>query len=136
MLAHHAFCLECGLDFLAGITGVPLVHNVAERDKIIVSLRAVHSIIDSDKANAFLTQDFQNLTDFQIITPQTAHILHHNALHIFGFDFFHHREEAGAVKTGAGNAIVRKVGGVRQSMTDSVFFEQLLLVRYGVALAL
>ena len=38
-----------------------VLHNVAERGKIIVPSGAVHAVIDGDKANATLTQDFHNL---------------------------------------------------------------------------
>ena len=37
--------------------------------------RQVHAVIDGDKANATLTQDFHNLTDFQIVTTHAAHVL-------------------------------------------------------------
>ena len=47
-------------------------------------------IRDSDKANATLTQDFHNLTDFQIVTTHAAHVLDAQILHIPGFHFFHH----------------------------------------------
>ena len=47
------------------ISGVILVHNVAERGKIIVPSGTVHAVIDGDKANATLTQNFHNLTYFQ-----------------------------------------------------------------------
>ena len=36
--------------------------------KIIVPSGTVYAVIDGDKANATLTQDFHNLTDFQIVT--------------------------------------------------------------------
>ena len=66
------------------------VHNVAERGKIIVPSGTVHAVIDGDKANATLTQDFHNLTDFQIVTTHAAHVLDTQVLHIPGFHFFHH----------------------------------------------
>ena len=51
---------------------------------------AVHAVIDGDKANTTLTQDFHNLTDFQIVTTHAAHVLDTQVLHIPGFHFFHH----------------------------------------------
>ena len=90
VLAGLAFGLESGTDFTAGVSGVVFVHNVAERGKIIVPSGTVHAVIDGDKANATLTQDFHNLTDFQIVTTHAAHVLDAQILHIPGFHFFHH----------------------------------------------
>ena len=47
-----------------------VIHDVAERGKIIVPSGTVYAVIDSDKAHTTLTQDFHNLTDFQIVTPR------------------------------------------------------------------
>ena len=67
-----------------------VLHNVAERGKIIVPSGTVHAVIDGDKANATLTQNFHNLTYFQIVTTHAAHVLDAQILHIPGFHFFHH----------------------------------------------
>src|SRR5699024_9256774 len=88
VLAGLAFGLESGTDFTAGVSGVILVHNVAERGKIIVTSGAVHAVIDGDEANATLTQDFHNLTDFQIVTTHAAHVLDTQILHIPGLTSF------------------------------------------------
>ena len=81
-------------------SGVILVHNVAERGKIIVPSGTVHTVIDGDKANATLTQNFHNLTYFQIVTTHAAHVLDTQILHIPGFHFFHHCQKSGTVKAG------------------------------------
>ena len=52
-----------------------VLHNVAERGKIIVPSGTVHAVIDGDKANATLTQDFHNLTDFQIVTTHSNDVI-------------------------------------------------------------
>ena len=67
-----------------------VLHNVAERGKIIVPSGTVHAVIDGDKANSTLTQDFHNLTDFQIVTTHAAHVLDTEVFHISGFNLFHH----------------------------------------------
>ena len=74
VLACLAFGLKSGTDFTAGVSGVILIHDVAERGEIIIPSGAVHAVIDGDKAHTTLSQDFHNLTDFQIVTPQTAHV--------------------------------------------------------------
>ena len=90
VLAGLAFGLESGTDFTAGVSGVILVHDVAEWGKIIVPSGTVHAVIDGDKTNATLTQNFHNLTYFQIVTTHAAHVLDTQILHIPGFHFFHH----------------------------------------------
>ena len=54
MLAAHTFGLEHGADFPAGVTGVKLVHNVAEGGKIIVAFQAVHTVVNGDQPDAAL----------------------------------------------------------------------------------
>ena len=60
-LSRDAFGLECGTDFTAGVSGIILVHDVAERGKIIVPSGTVHAVIDGDKANATLTQHHERV---------------------------------------------------------------------------
>ena len=69
-----AFFAGCGvdpkyrLDLLAGIAGVPLIHDITERGKIIVAFEAVHAVIDSDKTYTLLAEYFHYLTNFEIVT--------------------------------------------------------------------
>ena len=114
MLAAHAFGLEHGADFPAGVAGVKLVHNVAERGKIIIAFQTVHTVIDGDQPDTALPQNLHDLADFQIVTPQAAHVLYNDGLHSSGLDFLHHRQKARAVKTGSRYAVIGEVGGVRQ----------------------
>ena len=94
--------------------GVKLVHNVAERGKIIIAFQTVHTVVDGNQPDAALPQNFHDLTDFQIVTPQAAHVFDNNGLHPSGLDFLHHRQKAGTVKTGSRYAVIGEMGGVRQ----------------------
>ena len=114
VLAAHAFGLEHGADFPAGVAGVKLVHNVAERGKIIIAFQTVHTVIDGDQPDTALPQNLHDLTDFQIVTPQAAHVFDNNGLHPSGLDFLHHRQKARTVKTGSRYAVIGEVCGVRQ----------------------
>ena len=136
MLACLSFGLESGTDFTACVSGVIFVHDVAERGKIIVPSGTIHAVIDGDKAHATLTQDFHNLTDFQIVTPQTAHVLDTEVFHIPGFNLFHHSQKSGTVKASSADTIVREVGRVWKVILCGVVLQQLLLVGDGIALAL
>ena len=124
------------MDFTAGVSGVILVHNVAERGKIIVPSGTVHAVIDGDKANATLTQNFHNLTYFQIVTTHVAHVLDTQILHIPSCHFFHHCQKYGTVKAGAANAIVREMDNVCKALPCGELLQHSLLIRYGVALTL
>ena len=106
-----------------------VLHNIFERGEIIVPSGTIHAVIDGDKTHATLTQNFHSLTDFQILTPQTAHVLDTEVFHIPGFNFFHHSQKSGTVKTSATDTIVRKVDRVRKVMLGGVVLQQLLLRR-------
>ena len=54
VLTAHAFGLEHRADFPAGVAGVKLVHNVAERGKIVVAFQTVYTVIDSDQPDTAL----------------------------------------------------------------------------------
>ena len=114
MLAAHTLGLEHGADFPAGVAGVKLVHNVAERGKIIIAFQTVYTVIDGNQPDTALPQNLHDLADFQIVTPQAAHVFDNNGLHPSGLDFLHHRQKAGAVKTGSRYAVIGEVGRVRQ----------------------
>ena len=47
-LAGLAFGLESGTNFAAGVSGIILIHNIAERGKIIVPSGTVHTVIDGN----------------------------------------------------------------------------------------
>src|SRR5699024_6797982 len=81
VLAAHAFGLEHGADFPAGVAGVKLVRNVAERGKIIIAFQTVYTVIDGNQPDTALPQNLHDLADFQIVTPQAAHVLYNDGLH-------------------------------------------------------
>ncbi len=66
-------------------------------------------------------------------SPQTAHVLNYDTFHIPGFNFRHHSHKAGAVKTGAGNSIIREMGRVWQAVVFCVLSQQVFLRGYAVA---
>ena len=74
--------LEDCLDFVAGVLGVPLVHDVQERREVIV-LRGstVHIVVDGDKPDAlFRENDFGVVADLQVVSTKTTEILYHKGL--------------------------------------------------------
>ena len=136
VLAAHALCLEYGFDLLAGVPRIILVHNIAERGKIIVAVDAVYAVVNGDQANAFDTQNLHDLPDLEIVAPQAAHVLNDDCLHTASLDLLHHGGEAGAVKASAGDTIVGEMGRVWKTIPSGVVLQHLLLVGDGVAFAL
>ena len=136
VLAGLAFGLKGGADFLAGVTGIPLVHDVAEGGKIIVPTKAVHAVIQGNQPDILLPQQFHDLTDLQIVTSQPGHIFDYDRLHMTCFHFCHHCVKAGTVKSGAGNAVIGEVGRAGKAVPSGVVLQHELLVGNAVALTL
>lgn len=105
-----------GCKIQTGFVGTPYIHNVAERGKIIIAVQTVHTVIDGDQPDTALPQNLHDLTDFQIVASQAAHVLYDDGLHPSGLDFLHHRQKAGTVKAGSRYAVIGEVGRVRQSI--------------------
>ena len=120
VLAAHALGLEHGFYLPAGITGIKLIHDVQKRGEVIFPILAIHAVIDGNEADTALTKDFHDLADFEIVPPQTAHVLDDDRLHVPSLDFLHHGGEAGAVKAGSRDTIVREVGRIRKTIPASI----------------
>lgn len=75
MLAGLAFELKSGTNFPTGILRIVFVHDIAKWSEIIVPFGTVHAVIYGDKTNTTLTQYLHDLTDFQIASRQSAHVL-------------------------------------------------------------
>ena len=106
------------------ITGIVFVHDVTERGEIIVSVEAVHAIIYSNQAHTLLSENLHDLTNLEIVTSHTAHVLHTDRVNLPGLHVSHHRHEARTVEAGAGDAIVGKVNSVHQVMASCVLLQQ------------
>ena len=71
MLAGVALDLHHGTDLLAGVLRIPLIDDVPKRSELIITLGAVHTIVDSNKVNVMLREhDLGIHTHLQIITAQ------------------------------------------------------------------
>ena len=91
---------SCSAYFVAGVLGIPLVHYVEERGKVVI-LRfvAVHAVIDCNKAYLLLGE--QNLgikADLKIVSAETAHILDDNRADFPGFGFCKHCLKSGTIE--------------------------------------
>lgn len=100
---------EYGLDLLGRIPCVPLIHDVAERSEIIVTLDGIYTVIDGDQTDTFLPEHLHDLTDLQIVAAHSAHVLNANYADVSFIDLIHHFHEARTVKAGAGDPVVREM---------------------------
>ena len=100
--------LSCSAYFVAGVLGIPLVHDVQERREVIV-LRGstVHIVVDGYEPNAlFREKDFCVVANLQVISSKTTEILYHKGLHSSGFDFFQQSGKTGTIKYQGGITIL------------------------------
>ena len=71
MLASVALDLHHGTDLLTGVFRIPLIDDVPKRGELIITLGAVHAIVDSNKVNVMLREhDLGIHAHLQIITAQ------------------------------------------------------------------
>ena len=114
----------------ADVLGVPLVHDVPEGRKIIVTLVAVHTVVYSNKADVVLWKiGVGVISHLQIITSQPGHILYDHGGHITGLYILQHLLEAGAVEICPGVAVICIAACVSEAVVLCVFGEQFLLRR-------
>ena len=120
MLPGKVLCLKRRTDFLAGVTGVPLVHNVSEWCELIVPFESVHTVIQSNQPGVVLPQHFHISADLQIVTTKAAHVLYDNDRDSVSFDFSNHLLKAGTVELRTRDTIVRKVDAVGETVLFGV----------------
>lgn len=136
MFAGHALGLDHGFDFPAGIPNKKSIHGVPKRRKIIIVSCTVNAVVDGNQPDVLLPQDLHDLTDFEIIAPQVAHIFDDNSFHMPRLDFRHHSRESRAVESGSAYTVVGKMRQVHKAILSGIFLQYLFLVRYAVALTL
>ena len=134
VLAGSALCLKDGLDLLTGVLGVPFIHDVSERHKVIVAFGSIYAVIDGDEHHTLLTEHFHKLTDLQVVTAHTAHVLNADLRDVALLDLLHHGKKARAVEASAGDPVVGEMAVVGYAMVSGIFFEHFFLVRDTVGL--
>ena len=128
MLPGKVLCLKRRTDFLAGVTGVPLVHDISERSKLIVPFESIHAVVQSNQPGIVLPQHFHIGADLQIVTTKTAHILYDNDRDSVGFDFGNHLLKSGSVELRTRDTIIREVDAVGKTVLFGVVLQYSLLV--------
>lgn len=134
----HPFTAEHRPYLLAGVLRVPLIHNVAEWDKVIVHLAvAVHAVIDGHKADAqFREADFCVKTYLQIVPAKPGHILDHDRAYQTRLNIGHHFDKARPLEVGAGVAVILVNLVVGDAVLTGVLGQYLDLMGDAVAVSL
>ena len=92
--------LEDCLDFVAGVLGVPLVHDIQERREVIILWVALSTLLlmAMNRTPFFGKKNLCVVANLQIISAKTTEILYHKGLHSSGFDFFQQGGKTGTIK--------------------------------------
>ena len=122
VLAGSALCLKDGLDLLTGVLGVPFIHDVSERHKVIVAFGSIYAVIDGNEHHTLLAEHFHKLTDLQIVTAHAAHVLDADLGDVALLDLLYHGKKARAVETSAGNPVVGEMAVVGYAMVSGISF--------------
>lgn len=126
--------LEYRLDFITGVLGVPLVHDIQKRSEVIV-LRSstIHVVVDGYEADTlFRKEDFRVVADLQIVTTKAAEILNHKGLNSSGFDFFKQGGKTGTIEVRTRITVIIKVPDIFQPFLSGIFFEIFFLKVCGI----
>ena len=110
--------LEDCLDFVAGVLGIPLVHDVQERREVIV-LRGstVHIVVDGYEPNAlFREKDFCVAANSQVISSKTTEILYDDGIYQALFHHVLHLDETRSVEGRPRKSVIREKLRVRKTI--------------------
>ena len=86
MLATHTFCSDNRTHFPAGVFGIEVIEQVADRGEIAVSVLGIHAIVHGDEAYIHAGKyDLGVVTHLQIVSPKAAHVLHDDRTNLPSF---------------------------------------------------
>lgn len=113
----------------ADVARVPLVHDVAERGKIVVALLTIHAVVYGDEADVVFREIGVGVkAHLQIVATEPGHILDDHRVDEPGLNILQHLLEAGAVEIGAGIAIIPIVADIAHALPFGVLGKQIFLV--------
>ena len=133
----HPAVKDC-FDLPAGILGIPLVHHVQERQKVVAGagLFAVHIVHDGDEPDAPLREEhLRVVADLQVVAAKPAHVFDNHHADMSGLYLCHHSPESWPVEVGSGVAVISEVTNVGESPLGGVVLQEFFLVCDAVALA-
>lgn len=109
---------EDGLDLLAGIPRVPLVHDIQERRELVFSrIIAVDVIIDGNESDTLVREkDLGIETDLKVVPSDSRHILDAYCRHVPRLDFIQQSLKARAIEIRAGVSVIREMTDILESL--------------------
>ena len=128
MLTGIALRLKGGTNLLTCVFGIPLIHDISERQEVIITMQGIGAVINGDKSYILLSEHLHDLTDFQIIPAQAAHVFHKDNADIAVLDLFHHFKKCRTVKACAGYSIICEMPRTWKLMRYRILHEKLFLI--------
>ena len=111
-LSHNQTAVACfrvqgSLYLAAAILGVPLVNDILERCKFVITVVGINPVIDSDKPDIVLRKEyFGVISRLQIFSSKSGQVLHNNSTDFPDFNILYHTLEIGTFKIRSAEAIV------------------------------
>ena len=136
MLTGQVPGLETGADLLAGVPGVPLVHDIPEGSKLVIPFIGIHVVIERDQPDTVLSKHLHIDTDLKIVTSEAAHILDAYNGNLAFLDRRDHSLKTGTVEACAADPVIGIMDNVGESMLCGIVFQDLLLISNGIGFAL
>ena len=130
MLAAHSLGLDDGAHFPAGILGIEVVEQVADRGKITVAMFGIHAVVHGDESHIHAGEyDLCVVSNLQIVPAEAAHVLHNDRADLPRFhqgEQFLHRQ---TVEVGASIAVVHEESRAGEAVIVSILLKQCSLRR-------
>ena len=93
------------------------------------ALCAVHSVIDGDKADAFLGErDFCKHSDLQVVPPHSGKVFGNDAFYLAILHAIHHFHKARSLEIRPTPSVVNEKTVVQKSIVTGIGFQNALLV--------
>ena len=130
--APQALChagMEHRLNFVAGVLGIPLIHNVQKWGEIVVQRSfTVHAVVDGEKTHLFLREQHLGIeAHLKVVSPQAAHVLDDDRGYPPSLYLLQKGLKARSVEVSPGVSVVGEVADVAKAMLNRIVFQIHLL---------
>src|SRR5699024_6291411 len=117
-----SLCLKHSTDFLACVLGIEFVDDIEKLSKIaFLLIDTVYTVVDCNETHISLWEcNLRLISDLEVITPKTAHILHNYRSDTTCIHFRYHALETLTLEGSAGHPIVNEKLGITETLVISV----------------
>ena len=121
---------ENSLNLLAGVSGVPFIHDIEKWHKLILGrIITVNIVVDLNGSHAlFRKHNLAIESDLQIVSADTGHILDAYGFYVPCLDFIQKSLKARAVKIRARIAVICEMADAPETVSFRVIFQIFLLI--------